>query len=112
MDAERRANRALAEPSRLALDYALDLLSGTTKAATIQLLESKYSISLYNSRGEISRTQLDRVMTLLFDSGAHMFLERFDEYMRQKSNAAAPAFASTAITNNNKHNKKTKTLAK
>lgn len=87
MVTEARAN-SLTQPSRLALDYALDLLSDSAKKAILHLIETKYSVSIYNTKGEISRKRLENVMTVLFDSGASLFMQRFDEYLRKHTGNA------------------------
>jgi hypothetical protein len=77
--------RASLEPTRLALEYALDLLGNNAKAAVIQHLETKCSLSLYNSSGALSRDQVRNALVDLFEAGALLFLQRFDEYMRNQA---------------------------
>ena len=86
MTEEPRRN-GLNDPGRLALEYALDCLGHRAKAAVLQQIETQYSLSLYNNKGEISRIQLENVMSVLFDSGAAMFMKRFDEYMMSHPSA-------------------------
>ena len=81
MSAEERAHSFI-EPTRLALEYALELLEESARKAVIDTLESKYTLSLYHNAGELSRDEVETALQAFFSSGATLFMQRFDEYLK------------------------------
>jgi hypothetical protein len=81
---ERREPYPFKEPTRLALEYALGLLEDTSKAAVLDLLKKRGSLSLNNDVGEVSREQVEQSLREFFGQGTNLFLRRFDEYLQKQ----------------------------
>ena len=71
----------------LALEYALNLLQDSAKAAVLDYLE-KNSLLNVSSGKELSRDDVDKALRAFFHSGANLFLKRFDQYLSMQSSGS------------------------
>lgn len=83
MLASGREKRQLTEPTRLALEYALELVQPSARAVVLDFMEQKCALSLYNDFGELGRDEVESALWAFFDSGAVMFMVRYDDYLNK-----------------------------